>query len=444
LKNILVLGTGFVAKPLVKYLANLKDIQLTVASNQIDEAKKLFENHTNAQTIQVDVNDNLGLSRLISKTDIVVSLVPYNYHPKIAKICLLQNAHLVTTSYVSKEMQFFDSDAKEKGLIFLNEMGLDPGIDHMSAMRMIKDIKQKGGSIKSFESCCGGFPAPESNTNPIHFKFSWSPHAVMRAGRNPAQYLKNGETVQIPANKAFTHFWQKKIPPLGELEVYPNRDSFRYIPIYGLDDVETFFRATLRYPGWSETMFNLAKLGYLNDQSNASLTNKTFTEITAKLIGQNSTESLKENVWQFLGLDCGPSILERLEWLGLFSSEIPQPGHSTLLDVLASQMLKKMSYKKGERDMVVLEHNFIAQTAAGQIEHINSLFINYGFPDGGSAMARCVGLPAAIATKQIAQEKLIISGVHIPVLPEIYGPVLEELETIGFIFKDQIKIIMDN
>ena len=443
MKNVLVLGSGFVAKPLVEYLLNLKNIQLTVASNQIKEAEKLFGHHQK-NVCQLDVNDESRLAQLIKNAHVVTSLVPYDYHPKIAKICLQQKAHLVTTSYTSNEMRALDKNAKEKGLLFLNEMGLDPGIDHMSAKRMIQEIKENGGHIKSFESCCGGFPAPEANTNPFNFKFSWSPMAVVRAGRNPAQFLKNGETIQVPADKAFTHYWQKSVGPLGNLEVYPNRDSLMYLPIYGLKNVETFFRGTFRYPGWTETMYHLGKLGYLNDQPDETLSNYTFADITSKLIGPQSIMSVKEHVSQFLGLDIGSSVIKRFEWLGLFSKENPQTGSSSLLSSLAWQMLNKMSYKKGERDMIVLQHEIVAKYANGKTECAHSLLINYGIPDGSSAMARSVGLPAAIAVKLVAEEKLQLSGVHIPVLPEIYGPVLRELETLGFVFNEHTTIVADN
>ena len=436
MKHVLVLGAGLVARPLVRYLLEQPEVSLAVASRTVSKAEALVDGHPKGKAIELNVKDEGKLERLVREADLAISLLPYTYHVQVAKLCLKHTTHLVTTSYVSEAMRALDGPARDAGLLFLNEIGLDPGIDHMSAMKIIDDVKNKGGYIASFESCCGGLPAPEANDNPFGYKFSWSPRGVVMAGRNPAVYLKDGEIIRIPGEELFRHHWTKEVEGLGELEVYPNRDSLQYKELYGFTEIKTLFRGTFRNPGWCETLEKIVRLGFLNDEERPELKGRTFAEVTAMLIGAGDTADLRAKTAAFLDLDVDSPILDRLEWLGLFSQEPVHADPPTLLDVLAARMLEKMPYKEGERDMIVLQHDFIAEYPDGKKEGITSLLIDYGIPHGDSSMARTVSLPAAIASKLIVEGRIDTVGVHIPVLPEIYEPVLAELENLDIKFKE--------
>ena len=242
------------------------------------KADALIDGHPDGRTASLDVQDNKSLENMVAKSNLVISLLPYTYHVLVARYCLQHKVHLVTTSYVSSEMNSLDKAAKEKGLLFLNEIGLDPGIDHMSAMKIIHDVKARSGEIVEFESCCGGLPAPDANDNPFGYKFSWSPKGVVMAGRNPAEYLKDGKEIKIRGEDLFENNWLKEVKGLGQLEVYPNRDSMLYQSLYGLDNIKTLFRGTFRYSGWCETLLKIVQLGYLDDNEKPELQGKSFAE----------------------------------------------------------------------------------------------------------------------------------------------------------------------
>ncbi len=440
MKKVLLLGAGLVTKPLVNYLLDKPEIELTIATRTVSKAEALVNGHERGKAIQLNVDNDEELSALVKDADIAISLLPYTYHVKVANYCLEGNTNLITTSYVSPQMKALNDAASEKGLLFLNEIGLDPGIDHMSAMKIIDDVKKRGGKITSFESICGGLPAPEANDNPYGYKFSWSPRGVVMAGRNNAQYLKDGKVIQIDGKDLFNHHWYKEVDSLGTLEVYPNRDSLIYKDLYGLDDAKTIFRGTFRNVGWSETLAAISKMGYLDDTERPELKDKSFAEVTATLVNHGSKDGVREKTAEFLNIEENSKILDRLEWLGLFSDQKPVTDDPNYLDILASQMLEKMPYKEKERDMIVLQHQFVAEFPDGKVEDITSLLIDFGIPGGDTAMARTVSLPAAIATHLVLQNKIGLKGVKIPVYPEIYLPVLEELKRLGIQMKDTVKV----
>jgi saccharopine dehydrogenase (NADP+, L-glutamate forming)/spermidine synthase len=354
-------------------------------------------------------------------------------------LCIAHRKPMVTASYVSDRMKALDGAAREAGVMILNEIGVDPGIDHMSAMRIIDDVRARGGTIVSFRSYCGGLPAPEANDNPFGYKFSWSPRAVCTAGKNDARYRENGEEIRIPGAELFTHTHSMHVEGLGEMDAYPNRDSLVYLDIYGLADIETMFRGTFRYKGWCDTLKKIVDLGLLDETPVTYPVGMRLAEFTASFLTVPATGDLRADLATQLALDPASPILDRLEWLGLMSTDpVAITGEeATPLDVLAARMLEKMSYAPGERDMIVLCHYFTARFPNGTGEEITSTLIDYGRPGGDSAMARTVGLPAAIGARLILSGAIGNTGVHIPVTPEIYNPVLDELARLDVKFVER-------
>jgi len=433
MKKVLVLGAGLVSRPLVRYLLDHPDFGVTVASRTVSKAEALVAGHKNGNAVQLLANETAKLEKLVSEHDLAISLLPAPLHPVVAEMCASHRKHMVTTSYVSPKMRSLDDAAKSAGVILLNEIGVDPGIDHMSAMRVIHDVKKRGGQVVSFKSYCGGLPAPEANDNPWGYKFSWSPRGVCTAGKNAARYRENGKLVEIPGPELFTCHHPVSVTGIGELEGYPNRDSLIYVELYGLEGIDTMFRGTLRYPGWCACLKKVVDLGLLDETPVTYPPGMTFAKWTAGFIKAKSAASLREQVAKHLGLERASNVLDRWEWLGLFSDEpLPITGQqTTALDVLAARMDAKMPYKKGERDMLILLHRFVARFPGQPDERISSTLIDFGQPAGDSSMARTVSLPAAVATRLILTGQIRETGVQIPVTPAIYAPVLDELATMG-------------
>ncbi|MBN1180042.1 MAG: saccharopine dehydrogenase NADP-binding domain-containing protein [Anaerolineae bacterium] len=440
MKNILVLGAGLVARPLVQYLLDQPDFHVTVASRTVSKANELIGGRSNGRALPFDIaHDSESLGALVAESDLAISLLPYVFHVQVAEQCVRHGSHLVTTSYVKDEMQALDGAAKDAGVILLNEIGLDPGIDHMSAMRVIDRVHAGGGHIKAFRSYCGGLPAPDANDNPLGYKFSWSPRGVVLAGRNNAQYLENGGVVNVPNARLFATHFVMWVEGLGDLEAYPNRDSLPYVDLYGIPETETMYRGTLRNLGWCDVLQKLNQVGYFSLEEHADLPGKTFRQATAELIGLDDTPDLEKKLAAALNVAPHSGVMMSLTWLGLLDNR-PVSDKKTYLDVLADQMLVKMPYREGERDMVTLVHDFVAQYPDRK-EHIVATMIDYGTPGGDSAMARTVGLPAAIATRMILDGTIQLTGVHIPVLPDIYEPVLGELEQMGIVVAEQAETV---
>jgi saccharopine dehydrogenase (NADP+, L-glutamate forming)/spermidine synthase len=343
---------------------------------------------------------------------------------------------MVTASYVSPAMKALDEDARRKGVILLNELGLDPGIDHMEAMRIIHGIKAEGGRVVSFISYCGGLPALEANTNPFGYKFSWSPKGVLLAGKNSARFLEDGKIVLIPSEKLFESFKIFPVPGLGDFEAYPNRDSVPYAEAYGIPETKTMLRGTLRYPGWCLTMKKIRDLGLL-DQTERDFSGMTYAGFLKERAQAAPGEDLKGALARALNLEPGSAVIGNMTWLGLLGEEPIRAGKSTALDVLAGLMIEKLQYAEGERDMIILQHMFLAARPDGTKEKITSTLIDYGVPYGDSSMSRTVGLPAAIGARFILEGKIRLTGVRTPIDPEIYEPILDELKNHGVEFKEE-------
>lgn len=436
MKKVVVFGAGMVAGAHVEYLLD-HGFQVTVASRTVSKAQELVKGHPHGRAVAVNSDDHAAMEELIRGHDLAVSLLPYVYHPVVARLCVKHGVHMVTTSYIKQAMADLDQDAKNAGVILLNEIGVDPGIDHMSAMRIIDRIQANGGRVTKFISWCGGLPAPEANDNPFGYKFSWAPRGVLLAGKNPAHYLWDGEEVDIKAGTLFEHFWPLPIEIEGrqiEFEGYPNRDSMSYIAQYGIQGVATMFRGTVRNQGWCTTLSKISDLGLLDETAREDLAGCTWAELTRKLVGGHG--DLKADLAQKLETGIDSKAVTDLEWLGVFSDEPLPAGHQAPIDILCARMLDKMLYQPGERDLLIMRHEFEAQYP-DKTEKITSTMVDFGIPNGYTSMARTVGLPAAIGVRLILEDKVDLTGVVAPMMPQIYEPVLNELEALGIHFVEK-------
>jgi len=435
MKRVLVLGAGLVSRPLVVELASLPDVQLTVGD--LDEAKaaRVLSGHARGRAIALSLDDDAELARRVGEADLVVSLLPFTLHPKVARVAIAARVPLITTSYVSAEMRALDGAARDAGVLVLNEIGLDPGLDHMSAMRVIRGLREDGSRLVSFKSCCGGLPAPEANTNPWGYKFSWSPRGVLAAGRNAARWVEDGRIVDVPGEELFAHAAAYDVPEVGRLEVYPNRNATEYVALYGIEGVQTMFRGTLRYPGWCATLNAVATLGLLSDAPRPWRAGTTYEEFM-NAFAVPGTGPVIDRVAARVGVAVEGDVMRRLAWAGLFSSE--PLGATTLapIDALCARLAETMAYADGERDMVVLRHEFGYVDAAGRPGSCTSTLVAFGERGGDSAMARTVSLPAAVAARLILEGRIREVGVRIPVEPEIFDPVLAALEPRGIVFRE--------
>lgn len=437
MKQILILGAGLVARPLVRYLLEIPEFQVQIASRTASKAENLIAHHPRGIAQPLLVEDAKALEETIKKADLVISLLPWIHHLKVANLCLKLNKHLVTTSYVKPEMQALDSEAKKRGLLFLNEIGVDPGIDHMAAMKIIHGAQEKGGKVESFYSYCGGLPSRNDNTNPLGYKFSWSPTGVMLAAKNNGRYLKDGVIIEVPGEQLFEHYWLIDVPEAGTFEAYVNRDALPYIDLYGLQQVKSMYRGTLRNISHCESWNYFKKLDLLNESRMFDFTKVTPREVMMNLINSNGKNPLKD-LAIFLNIPEYSITIKKLQWLGLFEKHQLPLKTASVFDMFAYILQDKLRFNEGEVDLLVQHHEFVVTYPGNKRQKITSTMVDTGIKGGDSSMARTVSLPAAIATKLILQGKLNLAGVHIPVLSEIYQPVLAELETMNIKLQERI------
>jgi len=428
MQKILILGAGLVAKPIVQYLLK-KNYSVTVASNTPDRAEHMINKHPNGSSFFWEAVDENTLDRLVAEHDLTVSLLPYVFHVMVAKRCLNHRKNMVTTSYVKPEMRTLDEEAKKSGILLLNEIGLDPGIDHMSAMRIIDHIHQKEGAVLEFYYICGALPAPEAANNPFRYKFSWSPKGVVMAGNNDAVFLKHGHIITIPSKDLFKDPFAIDFPEIGLLEVYPNRDSLVYKELYGIPETQTMFRGTFRYKGCCETMDLMKSLNLLS-YDNFDMTGMTYLDMVKKTSGDSQQSAVGSLPAGQAGQQSSYA-MDAIKWLGLFDDAPMNRGINCSFEVTSDKMIEKMTLENNERDMVVLQHTFLAAYPDGSKEVIRSRMLDFGTLSTDTSIARTVALPAAIGAEMILNGKIFVKGVHIPVIPEIYNPVLDQLETLN-------------
>lgn len=428
MKNVLILGAGLVVKPIAHYLLN-NNIKVTIASRTKEKALKVLEGYSNGKAISWTIDQLSILDQLIEGHDLIVSLLPYIHHVTVAKKCISFKKNMITTSYVSEEMKALNEQAKEAGIIILNEIGVDPGFDHMTAMEIIDSVHENGGKIDEFYSLCGALCAPEASNNPFRYKFSWSPKGVVMAGNNNATYLKDNNIVKIDTADLFKNPLKIDFPEVEIMEVYPNRDSLAYIDVYGIPEVKTMFRGTFRYQNFCNAMDLLKNLN-LTSYQEMNVKGKSLGQITAELNGFELA-TLKTEIKEKFNIDDKYSGLTAIEWLGVLDTNvIIQETETSPFELISNKMIDKMMMDDSERDMVIMQHIFNVTKSNGEKEIIVSRMLDYG-TSKYTSIAKTVALPAAIGVKLILDGVIKDTGVLIPIKKSIYEPVLDSLKNYG-------------
>ncbi|HET9058261.1 MAG TPA: saccharopine dehydrogenase C-terminal domain-containing protein [Chitinophagaceae bacterium] len=441
MKKILLFGAGKSATVLIEYLikegeTNNWFLIVADASEEIIESKT--KKATNTQAVQLDISDETKRKQLIAGADIVISMMPAHLHFIIAKDCVALKKNLLTASYVDEAIRSLEQEIENNNLLFLCEMGLDPGIDHMSAMQIIHKITDNGGVVTSFKSHCGGLIAPESDNNPWHYKISWAPRNVVLAGTAGAVYKNKGNTTRLSYKEVFEHCPLITVPTLNQLAWYPNRDSLSYIPLYKLDSAETFIRTTLRYPSFCRGWNNIVHLGLTDTNDMAQIENcNTYEEwFNKKLFFIEKKEMNKEQYFELYVEEAyRKELREQFDYLGLYDKKKLPDAFSCSADILQKAVETKLIMQPDDKDMIVMLHEIEYKTGNRQ-SAINSCLIVKGKDNLHTAMAKTVGLPLAISAKLILQNKIPLTGLHIPVVKEIYEPVLNELQKHGIVFSE--------
>ena len=441
MKNIFVIGAGRSATTLIGYFlkhAKEQDWHLTVGDISAELCENKIAGHPRGRAISFDVFNAEQRREELSRADVIVSMLPASMHIEVAKECVEMGKHLTTASYISDDMRALDEAAKTKGLTLLNETGLDPGIDHLSAMKLLDEIRNDGGTIEHFESFTGGLVAEESDDNPWHYKFTWNPRNVVLASQGGAvKFLHNGKYKYIPYNRVFRRTERIKVEGCGEFEGYANRDSLSYRDVYGLEDVKTIYRGTLRRPGFSRSWNAFVHLGLTDDsyvmEDSETLTNREFLN---SFLPFSLTDNVELKLRASLKLDQDDQLMEKITWLGLFENTVVGLKNATPAQVLQHILEKKWSMKPDDKDMIVMWHKVGFIKNAQKFVTESSMIVE-GDDQDNTAMAKTVGLPLAIATRMILEEKITERGVLLPLSRDIYKPVLSELANNGIVFNEK-------
>lgn len=441
MRNILIIGAGRSASSLIQYLLTKSDaekLHLTIGDLSIELAQRKTNNHPNATAIQLDITNESQRQAEIQKADIVISMLPAHMHIEVAKDCIIFKKHMVTASYVSDAMQGLDAAAKENNLIFMNEIGLDPGIDHMSAMKVIDEIRDKGGKMILFESFCGGLVAPESDTNLWNYKFTWAPRNVVLAGQGgAAKFIQEGKYKYIPYNKLFRRTEFLMVEGYGKFEGYANRDSLKYRSVYGLDDALTLYRGTIRRVGFSKAWNMFVQLGMTDDTyTMENSETMSFREFTNSFLPYHPTDSVEIKMRLALNIEQDDIMWDKLLDLDLFNAnKIVGLKNATPAQILERILNDSWTLQPNDKDMIVMYHKF-GYELNGKQHQIDSKMVCIGDDQTYTAMAKTVGLPVAMATLQILNGNIKTPGVQLPIKEEVYLPILKELEEYGVIFKE--------
>lgn len=434
MKNILVIGAGRTSSSLINYLLDKSkelDWIITVADQSLEMAEEKVANHPRAKAIMFDVLDDEQRAVQISKADIVVSLLPETFHINLVKDCIKFRVHLVTASYISQQMALFDNEVKDAGLIFLNEMGLDPGIDHMDTMRLISKVKDNGGNLISLKSYGGGLIAPECDDNPWGYKITWNPMNVVTAGMASARYVRDEKLKIVPYNRVFRETHLVEVPGLGKFESYPNRDSIKYRRIYDIPHIPNVFRGSLRKIGFCKAWNALIQIGLTDNRYIVPDSDKfNYNDWISFYFDKKNGKSTKQALIDFLGEQEESDIIKKIEWLGLLSEEKIQLSDVSPAEILLDLLKRKWKFGENDKDMVILQTE-LEYEIGNKIEKLVSSLVLYGKPKFNTAMSASVGLPLGIGTKLILNNSIKEKGVIIPIYPDIYEPAMIELAQLG-------------
>ena len=441
MRKILIIGAGRSASSLIKYLlekSTQENLHITIGDLSLELAQRKTNNHPNAKPIALNINNVEQRQSEIQKADIVISMLPAHMHIDVAKDCVKFKKNMVTASYISDAMQALDEEVKANGLVFMNEIGLDPGIDHMSAMKVIDEIRSKGGKMILFESFCGGLVAPESDNNLWNYKFTWAPRNVVLAGQGgAAKFIQEGKYKYIPYHKLFRRTEFLEVEGYGKFEGYANRDSLKYRSVYGLDDILTLYRGTIRRVGYSKAWNMFVQLGMTDDtypmENSETMSYRDFIN---SFLPYHPTDSVEIKTRLQLGIEQDDIMWDKLLELDLFNAN-KKVGlkNATPAQILEHILSKSWALQPDDKDMIVMYHKFGFEINGTQ-KQIDSKMVCIGDDQTYTAMAKTVGLPVAMAAIQILNGKIKTHGVQLPIKKEVYEPILKELEEYGVIFKE--------
>ena len=444
MRNILIIGAGRSATSLIRYLiekSSSENLHITIGDISLESAQKLTKNHLNAKGILLDVFNEKQREEAVKAADIVISMLPARFHIEVAKDCITFGKNLVTASYISDEMQALNKEVVEKGLVFMNEIGVDPGIDHMSAMQVIDTIRDKGGKLMLFESFTGGLIAPESDDNLWNYKFTWNPRNVVLAGQGgAAEFLQEGLHKYIPYNRLFRRTELIKIKGYGEFEVYANRNSLKYQKVYGFKDILTLYRGTIRRVGFSRAWNIFVQLGMTDDSYTIpNSENLSYREYVNLFLPYSPTDSIELKFRHNLKIDQDDLIWKKLREIDIFNSKkYLEIKNATPAQALQKILMEKWALAKEDKDMIVMYHKF-GYELKGKNYQIDSSMVTVGEDQTYTAMSKTVGLPVAIAALKILNKTITTPGVLRPIDKEVYKPILKELETYGVQFNEEKK-----
>lgn len=446
MRNILILGAGLSTSSLIKYLLDASTEhgwKITIGDLSVDLAARKTNGHPNARAIGFDVFDEGQREKEVGGADVVISMLPARMHYMVAQTCVKLGKHMVTASYVSDEIKSLDSEARARGVALLNELGVDPGIDHMSAMQVIDGIKDAGGRIFNFESATGGLVAPESDDNPWNYKFTWNPRNVVLAGQGVSRFLHAGRTKFIPYHKLFRRTEEVDILDVGEFEIYPNRDSLKYRDIYGLEGIGTLFRGTIRRRGFCEAWDVFVQLGLTDDtyeiEDSEGLTYRDFIN---RYLAYDKVAKVEDKLCEYLGIARDSDVMRKLEWLGIFEDTKVGLKKATPAKILQKLLEEKWGLGPDDKDMIVMRHLFDYEKK-GERKRVVSSMVVRGRDTVHTAMAITVGIPVAIATKLLMTGEIDATGVNIPIDRKIYEPIMRELADYGINFVEEFLPVED-